>query len=84
MSRPLTAAAVARKLNQIELDTLRQVVEQQHAELTELRERLYDAETTAEFWHADAMRMMEAACADGRHAPGITQDGALVLVEQQA
>ena len=80
MSRAVTAAAVARKLNQIELDTLRQVVEQQHAEIQTLRTDLYHAENAAESWRDDALRMMEAACADGRSAPGITQDGALVLV----
>jgi len=81
MSRTVTARAIARKLNQIELDTLRQVVEQQHAEIQSLRTGLYHAENAAEGWRDDAMRLMEAACADGSRSPGITQDGSLVLVE---
>jgi len=84
MSRAVSAAAVARKLNQIELDTLRQVVEQQHAEIQSLRVDLDHAENAAESWRDDALRMMEAACADGRKSPGITQDGALVLVDGAA
>ena len=84
MSRTPSAAAVARKLNQIELDTLRQVVEQQHAEILSLRSDLYHAENAAESWREDALRMMEAACADGSRSPGITKSGALVLVDGAA
>jgi len=84
MSRTPSAAAVARQLNQIELDTLRRVVEQQHAEIESLRSDLYHAENAAESWRDDAMRLMEVACADGSRSPGITQGGSLVLVEGAA
>lgn len=45
-----------------------------------LRTELRWAEDAAESWRADALRMMEEACASGDRQPGITLDGALVTV----
>lgn len=73
-------AAVARRLHARELETLRALVERQHAEIVQLRVELAFAEQSAESWRDDALRMMEEACADGSRAPGLTITGALVTI----
>lgn len=82
--RTPSALAVARRLNELELQTLRAVVEQQHAEIERLRGELAWATEAAESWRDDALRMMEEACADGTREPGITIGGALVTVPVRA
>lgn len=79
-----TARTVARRLNELELQTLRAVVEQQHAAIERLRGELAWATEAAESWRDDALRMMEDACTDGSCEPGITIGGALVTVPVRA
>ena len=76
----LSRATVARRLHARERETLRALVEQQHAEIERLRDELEFAERAADSWRDDALRMMEEACADGARAAGITITGALVTV----
>lgn len=78
--RALSIPVIARRLHAVELNTLRERCEQQHAEIERLRAELAYAERCAEGWRDDALRAMEAACADGARAPGLTMSGALVLV----
>jgi hypothetical protein len=79
-ARTPSIATIVRRLHAAELDTLREIVERQHAEIERLRADLAFAEQAAESWRDDALRMMEDACADGSRSPGITMSGALVAL----
>ena len=78
--RALSIPAIARRLEAVELNSLRERCEQQHAEIERLRADLAFAEQAAESWRDDALKMMEDACANGSHTAGLTRSGALVLV----
>lgn len=73
-------AAIARRLDAIALQQLREVCVRLAAENDQLRQELQWAEHAAESWRDDALRLMEEACADGTRQPGITQAGALVTI----
>lgn len=76
-------ADVVRRLHARELESLRELVERQHAEIERLRTELRWAEDAAESWRDDALRMVEEACADGSRSPGLTMSGALTVPAQQ-
>jgi hypothetical protein len=80
----MNTAALFRRLDNLAYEQLcaeaaRLVEENEH-----LRIELSRAEDDAEHWHTQAMRLQEEACADGSHAPGLTQSGALVRVPVEA
>lgn len=71
---------IARRLDAIALQQLREECARLAAENDQLRQELGWAEQAAESWRDDALRLMEEACADGTRQPGITQAGALVTI----
>lgn len=75
--------AVARRLHVAELETLRDLAQRQHAEIDRLRADLLQMTESAEAWRDDALRAMDAACADGSNAPGLTMAGELVVTPVQ-
>lgn len=81
--RRRSARAVARRLHALELATLRERVELQHAEIERLRERLNHAEAVAEEWSQDYLDLLIEQCADGKHAPALTRDGKLIKVSTE-
>lgn len=72
-------ARVARRLEALELQTLRSLCEKQHAEIDRLREHVDRAEEVAEFWREEAIELQQQLCevTDGR--PGLTQGGRLFV-----
>lgn len=71
---------IARRLDAIALQQLREECARLAAENDQLRSELHWAEQAAESWRDDALRLMEEACSDGSRQPGITQSGALVTI----
>ena len=75
-----TVARILRRWDGIANEQLTAAAAALAEENDRLREELRWAQDAAESWREDALRMMEEACADGDKRPGITIDGALVLV----
>lgn len=73
-------ARILRRWDDIAMHQLAAIAAQLHEENIRLREQLHYAEDAAESWRADALRMVQDACADGDNCPGITRDGNLVLL----
>lgn len=71
---------LAKRLDAEALEQLRAEVGRLGAENDELRDRLYWAEQDAESWRRDATDMHLQLCKTTGGCPGITQDGALVVV----
>jgi hypothetical protein len=71
---------LATRFDRLALDQLRVVASRLEADNEDLRERLAYAESAADSWRDDALRLMEADCERTGAAPGITKDGALVVV----
>lgn len=71
-----------RRLESAELQHLRQLAADQHAEIERLQNDLYNAEHIANYWndHAIALQRELYELSDGARQVGITQDGALLIV----
>lgn len=72
-------AQVARRLEALELQTLRSLCEKQHAEIDRLREHVDRAEEVAEFWREEALELQEQLCEVTNGRLGLTQGGHLVV-----
>ena len=75
-------AAIQRRLERWELAHLRDLAVRQADELDELRRRLAYAEDCAEHWRQDALQLHADVAELAGAAPGITQDGRLVIVPE--
>lgn len=80
MSAHTTRRCVARRLEALELQSLRTLCEKQHEEIARLSEQLALAEQEAEFWREDALGLQAQLCELTKGAPGMTRDGRLVVV----
>lgn len=74
-------ATIARRLDAIALQQLREECARLATENDQLRKDLYWAEQSAESWRDDAMRLQEDLCAQTGGVPGITIDGSLVVAQ---
>lgn len=76
-------ARIKRRLEALELEHLRAHALELHQRTEAAESRLEQAESTAEFWHEQAMQMQEAA-SDPEFAThrsiGLTKDGELLVV----
>jgi len=72
-------AAVRRRLDAIALDQLRAEAARLVEENDQLRERLAIAESCADRWHDDAMRLTEELITSGRRV-GLTRAGSLQVI----
>ena len=78
--RAPSLSAIQRRLDAIALQQLRDECARLATENEHLRDQLYWAEQAAESWRDDALRMMEDTCERTGGQPGITIDGALVVI----
>lgn len=78
--RAARARAVARRLNALELASLRERVELQHAEIERLRDALTQAEVAAESWRENYFDELERSVENGEGTLAITKDGHIGLI----
>jgi regulator of replication initiation timing len=71
---------VRRRLDRIALDQLRAETARLAAENDDLRDRLATAEENADFWSREATEQHLQLCEQLGGSPGMTVDGALVVV----
>lgn len=74
------ARAVARRLNALELASLRERVELQHAELERLRDALTQAEVAADSWRESYFDELQRSVEDGKGTLAMTKDGHFGLI----
>lgn len=79
MSAPAAFSRVARRLEALELQTLRALCERQHEEIALLRAQLAAADQAAESWRDDALDLQIQLCELTHARPGITKEGRLVV-----
>jgi len=79
MSAAAAFSRVARRLEALELQTLRALCVRQHDEIARLRAQLVDAEQAAEHWCDNARDLQIHLCELTDATPGITKQGRLVV-----
>lgn len=72
--------AIVRRLDSMAIDQLRAECSRLAVENEQLRDELYWSEKSAESWQEDAERFQEELCAKTGGEPGLTVNGALVVV----
>lgn len=79
--RAIVPPSIRRRWDRLAFAQLCEVSARLVAENDDLRDQLYIADDSAEFWRQQSMDMPLSLCAETGGAPGLTQSGQLVVVQ---